>query len=186
MQDVNIDEELRKAMKLVKDLRLLQARVSVISVVPPPTPVGAERLSQISLELTESSSDEEEVVVIPAARQDRRYREALPDLGRRQDFFSQIAILSLAERASKDDLFRSAIYLFEGNAKIWYMASREKLRNWDDLVRKLKDQFLPKDFDYWLMNDIETRYQGSSESFSLYLSHMEIKFQQLTYPIPEA
>lgn len=206
----NLDEELRKATQLVEDLKLMAARHAVVQVPRVPIePLGSAH----SLELTESSSESEfaEIEPEPRPRNPHRRVEVLREeprmepryLGRRglpiskwsirfsgnlglslQDFLSQIEILSVAEKASANDLLRSAIYLFEGNAKTWYLASRLRFNTWEDLTRALKEQFLPRDYDYWLMKDIENRYQGASESFGLYFSHMEIMFQQLAHPVP--
>lgn len=206
----NLDEELRKATQLVEDLKLMAARHAVVQ---PRVPIEALNMDN-SLDLTDSSSEgefpEPDPLMLPRnprrrvevpreePRVEPRYqgRRGLPiskwsirysgDSGLSlQDFLSQIAILSVAEKASNDDLLRSAIYLFEGNAKTWYLASRLRLNSWEDLTRALKMQFLPRDFDYWLMKDIENRYQKTNESFGLYFSHMEIMFQQLAYPVPE-
>lgn len=205
-QMFNIEEELRRATQLVEDLKLIAARNAPRPVRVPPVQVPVS----ISLDLTESSSEGDFADDEPVPRNPRRrfVEEVMArpsDQGRRglpiskwsikfsgesglslQDFFSQVGILSVAERASNDDLLRSAIYLFEGNAKTWYMASRLKMHTWEDLVRGLKEQFLPRDYDYWMMKDIENRYQKMGESFGLYLSHMEIMFQQLANPVPDA
>lgn len=101
------------------------------------------------------------------------------------DFLNQVDIMATAEDASHEDLLRSAIYLFEGFAKTWYMANRNKYGTWAGLVAALRTQFLPRDWDYWLLKDIENRVQKCDESFGVFLAVMELMFQELPYVIPE-
>lgn len=97
------------------------------------------------------------------------------------EFLNQVDILATAEGATDQELIRSAIYLFEGFAKTWYMAFRRNYLTWTDLVIGLKTQFLPKDYDYWQMKDIENRLQRTDESFGVFLAAMELMFHELPY-----
>lgn len=101
------------------------------------------------------------------------------------DFLNQVEIMATAEEASPAELLRSAIYLFDGFAKTWYMANRTKYMRWSELVAALRTQFLPKDWDYWLLKDIENRVQKNDESFGVFLAVMELMFQELPYVVPE-
>lgn len=55
-----------------------------------------------------------------------------------------------AEGTSEEELHRTAFYLFDGIVKTWYMAFRNNYTSWKRLVKGLRVQFLPKDWDYWL------------------------------------
>lgn len=101
------------------------------------------------------------------------------------DFLNQIEIMATAEGATDEDLHRSAIYLFDGFAKTWYMAFRNNYPSWRRLVDGLRVQFLPKDWDYWQLKDIENRYQREDESFGVFLAAMVLKFQGLPYEVAE-
>lgn len=101
------------------------------------------------------------------------------------DFLNQIEIMATAEGASEEELHRSAIYLFDGFAKTWYMAFRNNYTSWKRLVKGLRVQFLPKDWDYWQLKDIENRYQREDESFGVFLAAMVLKFQELPYEVVE-
>lgn len=101
------------------------------------------------------------------------------------DFLNQVDIMATAEDASHNDLLRSAIHLFDGFAKTWYMANRIKYQTWNGLVAALRTQFLPKDWDYWLLKDIENRVQKNDESFGVFLAVMELMFQELPYEVPD-
>lgn len=100
------------------------------------------------------------------------------------DFLNQVGILATAEEISNHELLRSAIYLFEDRAKTWYMAFGRNFRTWGELVEGLKLEFLPHDYQYWHKKDIENRLQKQSESFGMYLAHMELMFNALP-AIPE-
>lgn len=101
------------------------------------------------------------------------------------DFLSQIKMLSNTERVSDDHLLRSAFYLFDGPARLWFRANFNKFRTWKALVSALKQEFLPEDHDIWLLREIDQRYQEKGESFFLYLAKMELLHQNLVEPISE-
>lgn len=161
-------------------------------------------------EVTSSESEEEEVVYdfqIPGRNQNGRnariqipvpyLRKGLPvsrwsvkfsgDASglKLPEFLNQVDMIAVAERATDEDLHRSALYLFEGFAKTWYMAFRRNYSTWAELVSGLKTQFLPFDYEYWQMKDIENRFQKSDESFGVFLAAMELMFNELPYRTAE-
>lgn len=97
------------------------------------------------------------------------------------EFLNQVDMVATAERCTDEELHRSAFYLFEGFAKTWYMAFRRNYNTWGELVTGLKTQFLPHDYEYWQMKDIENRFQKSDESFGVFLAAMELMFNELPY-----
>lgn len=101
------------------------------------------------------------------------------------DFLNKVEHLRKAENVSREQLFRSSYHLFAGVALDWFIAFSEKFKSWDELVAALKKQFLPHDYDYWLLKDIEKRLQLSSESFGIYLANMELMFKNLPRVLPE-
>lgn len=101
------------------------------------------------------------------------------------DFLSQISLFARAERVSDDELLTSAIYLLTGSARMWYRAFHTHFHSWDELVEALRYQFLPNDYDFWLMREIEQRRQGEDESFGIFLASMEMLFRNLSYQVPE-
>lgn len=101
------------------------------------------------------------------------------------DFLSQVALLARAERLSDDDLLTSAVYLFKGAAYTWYRAFYPYYNSWAQLVAGLKEQFLPCDYDFWLLKELEQRRQGESENFGIYFAAMEMMFRNLSYNLSE-
>lgn len=101
------------------------------------------------------------------------------------DFLNRIEHLSNAEGVSEAELFRSGYHLFTGVALDWYIAFSRKFTSWRSLKLGLKKQFLPHDFEYWLLKDIEKRVQLPTESFGIYLANMELMFRNLPYVMRE-
>lgn len=101
------------------------------------------------------------------------------------DFLSQVTLMARAEKVSHNDLLSSAIYLFTGSAKIWYRAFYPYYRSWNELVVGLKTQFLPVDYDFWLLKELDQRRQGEQENFGIYFAAMEMLFRNLSYRMEE-
>lgn len=101
------------------------------------------------------------------------------------DFLIQIPLMARADQISDNTLLASAIHLFGGSAREWYIAFQHTFYTWGDLVTALREQFLPEDSDYILMKKIESRVQQRNERFVLYLSNMLNMFSHLENMIPE-
>lgn len=102
-------------------------------------------------------------------------------------FIRETEFLARSENISKRELYRSAIYLFQGPAKIWFMAGveNEEFESWDELVREMKKEFLSPDHDHVSEIRAISRKQGSKEKFQDYLQEMQKIFNSLTKPITE-
>lgn len=101
------------------------------------------------------------------------------------DFLSQVSLFARAEHLSDNDLLTSAVYLFKGSAYTWYRAFYPYYNSWAQLVAGLKEQFLPVDYDFWLLRELEQRRQGESENFGIYCAAMEMLFRNLSYNMSE-
>lgn len=102
------------------------------------------------------------------------------------DFLIQIPLMARADRISENTLLASAIHLFGGSAREWYIAFQNSFNTWAELVAALREQFLPEDSDYILLKQIESRNQQRNERFVLYLANMLNMFSHLRNEIPEA
>lgn len=49
----------------------------------------------------------------------------------------------------------------------------------------IKEEFLPNNYDYVLLNDITNRAQKYNESFGEYITHMQALFKCLSIPLEE-
>lgn len=56
---------------------------------------------------------------------------------------------------------------------------------WDELVDDLKTEFQPEYYDYMLLSEIDSRFQGKEETFCSFLAEMQILFGKLGCPLGE-
>lgn len=100
-------------------------------------------------------------------------------------FLENVEELRRARNVSFDDLFASANDLFAGKALLWFRSIRTKVSSWSELVRELRSQFLPPNFNDKLFQEIKQRTQGSDESMGIYIAIMTNMFNRLTVPVSE-
>lgn len=102
-------------------------------------------------------------------------------------FIKEVQFYAKSEKVSDKELFRSAIYLFKDQAKVWFMSGieNEDFSSWKELVSELKREFLSPDHDH--VNEIRaiSRKQGPKERFSDFLAEMQRIFNSLTRPMTE-
>lgn len=101
------------------------------------------------------------------------------------DFLKQVVFMARADRVGEQDLLESAIHLFSGSARSWYMAFEHTFDSWLTLTNSLRQQFISQDGDFGILKDIEQRQQQRDEPFIFYLSAMMNMFDQLQFPMPE-
>lgn len=100
-------------------------------------------------------------------------------------FLEQVEDLRLSRNVSKEELFHSAIELFEGDALTWYRAVRKQVSSWDDLTKRMKEEFLPPMSADTLWKQILERTQGSNESIGLYVAVMTALFDRMPTTVSE-
>lgn len=82
-------------------------------------------------------------------------------------------------------LLMFAADIFTGNALHWYRSVRDSIKDWDELIAQLVEDFSPVDYDYRLMSEIRNRTQGDQESIIIYLAIMSELFSRLTKQLSE-
>ncbi|KAK9678909.1 Retrotransposon gag protein [Popillia japonica] len=100
-------------------------------------------------------------------------------------FLQRVDELSSARRIDEQQLFALALDLFEGNALKWYRGIRQTVHSWNDLVKKLKEDFLPADYEDKLLDEVRRRSQAPDETISVYLAIMSEFFSRFSAPLPE-
>lgn len=95
-------------------------------------------------------------------------------------FLEKVESLRVARGVSKNDLFRAAGDLFKAQAWTWFNTNRTRFTDWDDLVLKLRQDFLPYNYDEDLLEEINHRTQGHDEKSTLYICAMEGLFNRLS------
>nr|CAI5853480.1 unnamed protein product [Callosobruchus analis] len=94
-------------------------------------------------------------------------------------FLEKVESMRLSRCVQKNELFLSAGDLFKDKAWVWFNVNRPRFSDWDSLVAKLKEDFLPYQYQEDLMQEINNRTQGSEERVSLYICAMEGLFNRL-------
>lgn len=84
-----------------------------------------------------------------------------------------------SRNVNRSQLFASASDLFEGDALMWYRVVKNHVSNWDNLVRHLKEEFLPPHTGDLLWRQILTRTQGKDESIGIYVAIMTSLFDRM-------
>lgn len=110
------------------------------------------------------------------------------DQGRKlTEFLKEVKMRCISEDISEKELFRSAIHLFVGRAKDWFIEGVENrdFRNWHELKKELKREFLPPDLDFQLEVQATERRQARGEKFTDYLHDMMKIFHSMTRPISD-
>uniref|UniRef100_A0A6P7GQL2 Uncharacterized protein LOC114345251 n=1 Tax=Diabrotica virgifera virgifera TaxID=50390 RepID=A0A6P7GQL2_DIAVI len=82
-------------------------------------------------------------------------------------FLEKIECLRLARGNSEDECFSSAGDLFKDSALTWYLNNRGSFTSWQQLVAKLKSDFLPYNYDDNLLNEIKSRKQAPQEKVTM-------------------
>lgn len=100
-------------------------------------------------------------------------------------FLEKVNDLCDARHISKEELFTSAIDLFEDTALLWFRNVKREVRTWPELVHCLKRDFLPVDYEDDLWNEIRSRTQGPSENVLIYIISVEAMFSRLSTRPPE-
>lgn len=96
-------------------------------------------------------------------------------------FLERVEKLCQARGVTQEQLFTSALDLFKGKALIWFRSIKEQVASWEEIVRLLKHNFLPYDYDM-LLDEIKARTQGKDEKVAIYIAVLENMFSRLSIP----
>lgn len=93
-------------------------------------------------------------------------------------FLERVSELRVARNLTEQELFESAIDLFEGKALNWYRSNRSRFNDWKGLSALLCKHFEPPDYRSRLFKEILDRTQDPSEKIVDYLSSMHALFRR--------
>lgn len=102
------------------------------------------------------------------------------------DFLQRVEEKCLAFGLKDQQLFAAASEFISGDALIWYRSERNTLRGWSDLVTRLRESFLPFNYEASLREEIRARTQMASERIVVYFSEMVNLFGRMYQPPDEA
>ncbi|CAG9763611.1 unnamed protein product [Ceutorhynchus assimilis] len=100
-------------------------------------------------------------------------------------FLEKVEEFSLSHRISREHLLNFAHEFFEGDALIWYRSIRSQIFTWNDLIYRLRLDFLPVDFEVAFWDEVRARTQGSNERPLIYIGIMENLFKRFINPVDE-
>lgn len=100
-------------------------------------------------------------------------------------FLERVEELRRARGVSEEELFESAVDLFEGPALIWYRSTTDRITSWKALCKELKTVFQAPDYEFRLQQEIFSRMQGDQEPIDVFIAAMEGLYSRLSENIPE-
>lgn len=100
-------------------------------------------------------------------------------------FLQDVEELRVARGYTEQEVFRSAIDLFEEKAALWYRSIRKRVNTWEELKDQLLSEFLPANYHEVLLEEIKARTQGETESIGIYLAIMDGMFSLLKPSLSE-
>jgi hypothetical protein len=101
-------------------------------------------------------------------------------------FLIRVEEFRIARHATEEDLYNSAIDLFEGRALTWYRSIRRQANDWKSRVGLLRKQFQPTEYNDKLFDEIRRRTQGADESIAMFVAVMDNLFDRATVRVPES
>lgn len=97
-------------------------------------------------------------------------------------FLERVNELRIARGVSYQQLFESAVDLFEEPALSWYRSIRHNVNSWYELELKLKATFISPLHDEKLLEEIKSFKQVDRMSTTAFISTMRMKFSHLLRP----
>lgn len=101
------------------------------------------------------------------------------------DFLAQIEMFRRAEGITNYEMLTQVVYLLTGRARLWYQNVYQNIRTWAEFLREIKQHFLPDDYNFVLLTEIENRKQKPFESVTEYLNLVELKFRAMPRALSE-
>lgn len=94
-------------------------------------------------------------------------------------FLEKVEDLREARSLTEHQLFTSAHDLFSGFALQWYRNVKSEVSSWKELVKCLKRDFLPYEYELDLQNEIRNRTQGVNENVIVFIVAIESLYNRL-------
>lgn len=83
---------------------------------------------------------------------------------------------------------KSLLYIYrllDGTARKWYWVSVDEINSWDEFVEMIRLHFFPKNYKFFLLEEIKHRLQAQNETFASFITDMKALFQKANPPIDE-
>jgi hypothetical protein len=102
------------------------------------------------------------------------------------NFLEKVTDYATARNVSDEVLFEGFIELVEGKAFTWYRSVKSSVLNWEDLKTKLKNDFLPPNYEDEIWEQIKARKQRKGEPVVLFFAELENLFNRISRIVCEA
>lgn len=100
-------------------------------------------------------------------------------------FIRRVDEFITARNISPDKVLLFATEIFTDEALHWFRCIRSETTSWNQVCKRLKDDFSQADYDYRFLSEIRARTQGEKENITIYLSIMSGMFSQLHRQLSE-
>lgn len=101
------------------------------------------------------------------------------------EFLSRVEMFVRAENVSEIVLISNFHLLLRGRAERWFWSNQCDFRSWNSLLRKLKEEYLPRNYEFLLREEILNRIQLEGEQFSHFITDMKMLFSRAYPPLEE-
>jgi Zinc knuckle/Retrotransposon gag protein len=96
-------------------------------------------------------------------------------------FIKDVENMAKSQGTSLDELRRGVFTLLTGKAHDWYRIYGNSCGGWVDFVEKIKEVYLPGDFDHRVEDEIRQTRQRENETFQDFWVRIELVFMKLSY-----
>lgn len=101
-------------------------------------------------------------------------------------FLERVEEIRRARGVTHEELFKSAVDLFAGQALVWYRSTISRVKSWNELCQEMRIVFRTPDYDFRLQQEIFNRLQGEQESIDMFIAAMEGLYSRLSINTPES
>lgn len=108
-----------------------------------------------------------------------KYRESLDVL----IFIRKVNQFCKTRKVSESRLLAGIGCLFEDRADVWFRSIVNEIETWADLCSRLKQEFLPRNFEKHIKDMIKNRYQLDDESIGTFIAHVHELSNYLPVPL---
>ncbi|XP_072390902.1 uncharacterized protein [Diabrotica undecimpunctata] len=100
-------------------------------------------------------------------------------------FLEKLECLRIARGNSEEECYSSAADLFKNSAFTWYLNNRGSFASWQELVAKLRSDFLPYNYEDNLLDEIKSRKQAPQEKVTICINEIISLCKRLETPLSE-
>ncbi|XP_072396735.1 uncharacterized protein [Diabrotica undecimpunctata] len=101
-------------------------------------------------------------------------------------FLEKVECLRIARGNSEEECYSSAADLFKDSAFTWYLNNRGSFASWQELVAKLRSDFLPYNYEDNLLDEIKSRKQAPQEKVTIFVNEIVSLCKRLETPLSES